>query len=153
VTVCGPADSVPSTIVHTSLPLASYTASLAALSREIAKPTVMEPRVGFGTVERMPKLKSSIPDGTETVLQSQAVAHSSISAGDPAQSKCRMGQQVVPTGTPAAAVIEMKPVQPGGMGFGAGDRSSLTSVAVKPGHSPVTLQGASTAQVVLFTWM
>ena len=85
--------------------------------------------------------------------QGQAVAHSSSSAGRPSQSKWRIGQHTVPAATPLTAVTWMNPVQPGGMGLGAGDRSSFTSVTAKPAHSPVTLHGAPTGQSVLRTWM
>ena len=40
------------------------------------------------------------------------------------------------------------PDQPTGIGFGAAEKSSLTSVAVNPGHSPAIVQGIGEVQLL-----
>jgi hypothetical protein len=62
-------------------------------------------------------------------------------------------QHVVGTGVPGAAVTLIHPVHPTGSGFGAGDLSSLTSVAVKPGHSGAGIvHVAGTAHATALMW-
>src|SRR5438093_7953905 len=87
-------------------------------------------------------------------LQLQACAHSSISAGVIIQSKFTLKQQSVPSGTEVSAAVQIQPVNPGGTGLSAGvTRSSFTSVAVKPGHSPFTAHGAGCGQLLERMWM
>src|SRR5437773_5332242 len=66
--------------------------------------------------------------------QLQVVAHTSMMPGAPLHRKRTAKQHVVGIGVPATADTQTMPTHPGGTGFGAGVRSVLTSVALKPGH-------------------
>src|SRR5438093_3949939 len=84
----------------------------------------------------MPKSRPVRLSGTPVSCQTQVWAHTSITPGWPSQTKVTLKQHEVPGGTLAAAATLIHPVQFGGTGFGAGVKSSLSSVAVKPGHRP-----------------
>ena len=114
----------------------------------------MSDRVGFGTVDAMP---NSMPRRRHVgvLLGAGLGAHVDL-AGLPSQSNVTVKQHDVPAGTLFAAATLIHPVQFGGTGFGAGVKSSFSSVAVKPGHRPAIVQAAPDAllqKISAWTWL
>src|SRR6266850_32923 len=104
----------------------------------------------------MPKSTPGLPFGTPVTGHRQASAHTSITPGMPSQVKVTVKQQDAPSATPAAAATLIQPVQPGGTGFGAGVKSSLSSAALQPGHSPANAHVApagSLQKISVCTWL
>ena len=62
-------------------------------------------------------------------------------------------QQLAPRGTAAAVDMQIQPDQPTGTGFGAGVKSSLTSVEENPGQRPAIDHGIGVGQLLGRKWM
>src|SRR5512140_862360 len=74
----------------------------------------------------------------------------------PSQLNVTAKQHAVPAGTPASAATLIQPVQFGGTGFGATEKSSLSRVAWKPGHTPAIDHVAPAAllqKTSVWTWL